>query len=109
MWPDHAADDVMRMLDRTHPIAHRFIGGIFQRLASLVNFDDFCPHEPHPKNIERLAANVLRAHIDIAGQSENRRRRRRSPRRAAPRRFQRSVVSFHPQRQQCWPMVLLIL
>ena len=37
MRPGHGTDDVMRVLDATHPVAHRLIEGILQRLLPTLN------------------------------------------------------------------------
>ena len=71
--PDDRADDVMRVIDGAHPVAHRFVGGVLERLAAAGDFDDVRPHQLHAEDIQALPANVLRAHVDVALEPEQRR------------------------------------
>ena len=41
--PGDAADDVMRVLDAAHPVAHRFVGASFSVLLPLLTSMTFAP------------------------------------------------------------------
>ena len=74
MRTNHAAQDVVGLAHRSHPVTHRLIGGILQRAAASSDFIDLRTHQPHAEHIERLPADVFHAHINLAGQTEVRTR-----------------------------------
>ncbi len=41
MRTDDAADDVVRVLDRCHPVSHRFVDGVAKRLGAAFDRTDF--------------------------------------------------------------------
>ena len=44
MGADDAAEDVVGVSDGAHPVAHGFIGGVFEGFAAASDFDDFGAH-----------------------------------------------------------------
>ena len=44
---DDAADDVMRVLDGRHPVAHRLVDRVAQRAAAARHRDDLAAQRPH--------------------------------------------------------------
>ena len=71
--PDHAPDDVVRVLDAAHPLAHGLVGRVLQGLASALDREHLGPHRPHAEHVQFLPADVLGAHVDAAGEAEQRR------------------------------------
>ncbi len=71
MRPRNSAKDVVGGFNGAHPVAHGFVQRIFQRLQSGFNGDDFRAHKPHAEDVERLPADILGAHVDIAGETED--------------------------------------
>ena len=47
MGTDDRTDDVMRVLDAAHPVAHRFISRVLEGHASAADFHDARTHELH--------------------------------------------------------------
>jgi hypothetical protein len=76
MRPDDAADDVMRVLDGRHPVAHRFVDGVAQRAAAASHGNNLGSHCAHLEDVELLAAHVLLAHVDLTFEAEEGRGRR---------------------------------
>ena len=72
MRADDGADDVVRVFDRAHPVAHRFVGRVLERFAAAGHLDDVRAHELHAEDVEVLPADVFGAHVDIALQAEQR-------------------------------------
>src|SRR2546429_306818 len=53
--PDDRPDDVVRVLDAAHPIAHRLVRCVLQRLAAAGHLDHIGPHQLHAEDVERLS------------------------------------------------------
>ena len=70
-------DDVERRLDVGHPVAHRLVQRVLQRLGARFNRNDAGAEHRHPEDVLRLPLHVLRAHVDDALHAEARGDRRR--------------------------------
>jgi hypothetical protein len=70
VWPDDAAEDVVRRADTCHPVAQRLVDGVAQRPAARRHRDDLGAHRPHLEDVEFLPAHVLLAHVHLARQAE---------------------------------------
>ena len=71
------AEHVVRRLDVGDPVAERLVDRVLQGAGAGRHRDDLGAEQPHPGDVERLAAGVLLAHVDGAGQPHERRRGRR--------------------------------
>ncbi len=60
------ADDVEGVLDVGHPVAHRFVERVLQRLRSAFHRHHGSAQQLHAIDVRRLALDVLRAHVDHA-------------------------------------------
>ena len=76
MRPGDGADDVERVLDVGHPVAHRLVERVLQRLRPGLDRHDRRAEELHAEDVLRLALDVLRAHVDDALHAEARGDRR---------------------------------
>ncbi len=65
----HGADDVEGVLDVRHPVAHRLIQGILERLAAALDRDHLGAKQMHAVDIRALALDVFGTHIDHALQT----------------------------------------
>jgi hypothetical protein len=103
------ADDVERIADVGHPVAHRFVERVLERLRTAGHRHDGRAEQPHAIHVDLLALDVGRAHVHDALQ----------PRRAAtvadatpcwPAPVS-AMIRCLPMRRasSAWPMVLLIL
>ncbi len=63
-------DDVVRVLDARHPVAHRFVNRIAKRSRPALDRPDFGTEQLHAENIRCLPPNVFGAHVHDAGQAE---------------------------------------
>ena len=59
------------------PVAHRFVDRVLQRAAAGIDADHFGAEKAHAEDVEPLALHVLGAHVDGAGEAEQRGDRRR--------------------------------
>ena len=75
MRPERRAEHVGGVGDVGHPVAHRLVDGVLERLAARVHLDDRRAEQAHAHDVERLAAHVLGAHVDVALEAEQRARR----------------------------------
>ena len=66
----HRADDIERVVDIGHPIAHRFIQRVFEGTCPAAHRHHFCAEQFHSVDIGRLALNIINAHVDHAFQTE---------------------------------------
>ena len=66
MGARHGADDVERAVDVRHPVAHRFVQGILERLGAGFDRHDRGPQQLHPEDVGRLPLDILAAHVDNA-------------------------------------------
>ena len=71
------AEDVVRRLDVGDPVAERLVDRVLERARAGGHRDDLGAEQPHAGDVERLAAGVLLAHVDGAGQPHQGRRGRR--------------------------------
>ena len=67
------AEDVVGVLDVGDPVAHRLVDGVLEGPAAGLDGDDLGAEQPHPRDVERLPAGVLLAHVDDAVEAEQRR------------------------------------
>ena len=72
----HAADDVKRVLNVGHPVAHRLVQRVLERLRPGLDRDHFGTEKLHAENVLRLAQHVLGAHVHDAFHAEARGDRR---------------------------------
>ena len=70
MRADDRTDDVVRVLDRSHPVAHGFVDGVAQRPRAAGDRANLGPHRPHDEDVQPLPADVFFAHVDDARQPE---------------------------------------
>ena len=70
MRSDHRTDDVVRLTNRAHPVAHRFVGRVFERLRTGIDFDHFRAHQTHAEHVQLLPPHVFAAHVDAAFEAE---------------------------------------
>ena len=70
------ADDVERVVDVGDPVAHRFVERVLQRLRSRRDRHDLRAEQLHAIDVDRLALDVDRAHVDDALEAEPRGNRR---------------------------------
>ena len=77
MRADDAADRVVRLSRRAHPVAHRLVGRVAEGPRAGRHGHDGRAQRPHVEDVELLAADVLLAHVDRAFQAEQGAGRRR--------------------------------
>src|SRR5207247_566039 len=74
------AEEIVRRPHVRDPVAQRLVDRVLQRAAPRVDGNDTRAEEPHAEDVERLALDVLGAHVHLALEPEERRgRRRRDP------------------------------
>ena len=71
VWADDASYSVVGRLDVGDPIADRLVDGVLESPAPAGDRPDLCAEQPHPEHVERLASDVLLAHVDDALLSEH--------------------------------------
>jgi hypothetical protein len=64
----HRADDVERVVDVGHPVAHGFVQRVLQRLAARFDRHHGGAQQLHAVDVGRLALDVLAAHVHHAFQ-----------------------------------------
>ena len=86
----------------TLPIQSRIASLVasFSVFAAAVYLDDVGAHQPHPEHIQILAANVLRAHVDVALEPEKRGRCRSGDAVLTRARFSDQPLLAHPNGKQ---------
>ena len=89
------------MLDRAHPIAHRFVDRVAQRARTARDRAHFRPQQPHAEDVRLLPANVFFAHVDDAFQAETGTGGCRGHAMLAGTGFGDHALLAHPHRQQC--------
>src|SRR5207248_1478138 len=72
MRAERRAEQIVRGADVGDPVAQRLVHRVLQRLAPRLHRDDLGPEQPHPEDVERLALDVLRAHVHRALEPEQR-------------------------------------
>ena len=70
---EHRAEHVVGGADVGHPVAHRLVDGVLERAAAGVDGHHLGAEQAHAVDVEPLAAHVLAAHVDDAGEAERRR------------------------------------
>ncbi len=70
--PDGRAEDVVRVADVGHPVADRGGDRLLECPRAVLDRADLGAEHPHALDVGRLAAHVLRAHVDDALQAEER-------------------------------------
>jgi len=68
MRPHHGAENVVRILDAGHPIAHGFVDGIAQRARATADRSHLRAQQTHAEHVGCLASDILFTHVDHAGQ-----------------------------------------
>ena len=94
------AEAVMGVVNGRDPVAQRLVDGVLQRPAPRVHGMNFRPEQPHTEHVERLALGVDLAHVDVAPQPEQRRRRRSGHPVLPGSRLGDDALLAHRQRQQ---------
>ena len=70
VWPGHRPEEVVGGLHVGDPVTEGLVDGVLQRLGTSGDRDHLSAQEPHPGDVEGLAAGVLAAHVDRAFQPE---------------------------------------
>ena len=70
MRPGHGADDVVRVVNAGHPVAQRLVHGVLEGFGTGMHGHQLGAQELHAIHIERLALDILAAHVDLAGHSQ---------------------------------------
>ncbi len=74
MRAERRAEQVIGVADIGHPVAHGLVDGVLQRLAAGVDLPNRRAEQLHANHVQRLAAHVLGAHVDVALETEQRAR-----------------------------------
>ena len=77
MRPEHRSEQVVRVADVGHPVAHRLVDRVLERAAAGVHAANLRAEQAHAEDVQRLAIHVLGAHEDVALEAEQRARRGR--------------------------------
>ncbi len=72
MRAENRAEQIVRGANVGDPVAHRFVDGVFERVAAGLDADDLRAEHAHARNVERLARHVFGAHVDDAFEAEMR-------------------------------------
>ena len=72
MRPERRAKQVVGVADIGHPIAHRFVDRILQRLAAGIDLTNRGAEQLHADDVQRLTTHVLGAHVDMAFEAKQR-------------------------------------
>ena len=64
--PHSAAQEVMRGLHVGHPVPYGLVDRVLEGPAPRLHLADLGPQQPHPEHVERLAHDVVGAHVDHA-------------------------------------------
>ena len=71
VWTDDAPYGVVGRLDVGDPVADRLVDGVLEGTAAAGDGPDLSAEQTHPEHVERLATDVLLAHVDDALLSEH--------------------------------------
>ena len=103
MRAEHRSEQVVRVADVGHPIAHRLVDRVLQRAASAVDAQHFRAEQPHAEHVQRLPLHVLGAHVDVALEAEQRAGRRGRDAVLARAGFGDDAALAHPDGEQRLP------
>src|SRR5947199_7329261 len=70
--PERAPQKVVGVRDVRNPVAQRLVDRILESARAGLDLAHFSAEQAHAEDVEALAAHVLRAHVDDAGESEER-------------------------------------
>ena len=70
MRAENRAEQIMGVGNVRHPVTHRLINSVLKSSAAQIYRSDIRAQQPHPENIQGLAAHILRPHVDFALHSE---------------------------------------
>ena len=99
--PGHGAEDVVRLVNRGHPVAHRLVDRILECATAGRDGHDGGAEEPHARHVEGLATRVLLAHVDHAVQTEEGCGRGSGDAVLARARLRDDALLAHAHREQC--------
>ncbi len=74
--PEHRPQQVVRVADIRHPVAHRLVDRVLQRPAAGVHAPHVRAEQAHAEHVQRLAVHVFGTHVDEALEPEQRARGR---------------------------------
>jgi hypothetical protein len=94
------ADQVERVADVGHPVAHRLVHRVLECPGTGRHRDDAGAEQAHAEDVELLARDVLGAHVDLARHAEQRRDRRGGDAVLAGPRLGDEAALAHAPRQQ---------
>ena len=100
MGSHHRAQAVVRALDGGHPVPHGLVDRVLEGPAARVDGLDLGAEEPHPEDVEGLALDVDRTHVDLALHPQQRGRGRRGHAVLARPRLGHQPALAHPLGQQ---------
>jgi hypothetical protein len=103
MRPQHRTEQVVRVADVGHPVAHRLVDGVLQRTAAGVDGAHLGAQQTHAKHVERLPLHVLDAHVDVTVEPEQRAGRGSRDPVLPCSGFGHDPALAHPDRQQRLP------
>lgn len=64
VWPSRSAEEIVGFMERSGPIAERFIHRVLKRSGPGINGYDFRVHQLHTEDIGLLPRDVFCPHID---------------------------------------------
>lgn len=70
MRSDDGADDVVRVFNAAHPIAHRFVDGVAESFGAAGNRSHFSAEETHTEDVGLLTTDIFGAHVDDTREAE---------------------------------------
>jgi len=101
MRANNTADDVMRVLDRCHPVAQRLVDGVAQRAATTGDRSHVATQGAHLEHVEPLPADIFFSHVHLALEAEQRGSRRSGHAVLTCAGFSNQARLAHTPRQQC--------
>src|SRR5271163_3180298 len=100
MRPRAGADQIVGAADGCDPVAQRLVHRVFEALAAGFDGGDLRAEEFHPKDVQRLALDVDRAHEDFAFALEQGGHRRRRDAMLTGTGFGADARLVHPDREE---------
>ena len=101
--PDDGTDDVVGVAHVGHPVADGLVGGVLERARTRVHGTHLGPQQLHAIDVQRLALDILRAHVDHALEIEERTHGRGGHPVLPGAGFGDDAALAHPARQQRLP------